>query len=177
VGNRCWKIGSFRRCLLAVTTARFRPGIGMDSKFTSLLGHLESSGWSLRQTCPRYYIYWRNNALLTETDIPLAIFSELRFQHNANKKGDGLSVRVASPHGTSRAGQPRQPVKLADRPETVAILQRKALKLAVDGDVDSFYCANFFKHLERRIWQAASGLPLTKCQDLYSPNFRQSRWR
>ncbi len=89
------------RILLRATTSRFRPAKYLPASDLPLFLELEQHGWMFREACPRYYLCWRNSALIVETRSPVAIFPlslpiiRSGPRNYAGRRGEG---RIGSDH-------------------------------------------------------------------------------
>src|SRR4051794_9077884 len=79
LGQPVRTLGMPYRCLIALTSSRFRPARDVAGRFRDLFAGYERAGWSLRAAPPRYFVCWRDSRLVRESDLRLAFLADRRF--------------------------------------------------------------------------------------------------
>ena len=69
-------VGLGYRCLLAITTRRFRPDRDIALPYRRPFDPYVRGGWTLRAASPRYFVCWRNSGLLTAGEAPIAVLPD-----------------------------------------------------------------------------------------------------
>ena len=157
LGQPAQTLGMARRCLIALTSSRFRPAHDIAPRFQGLFAGYPLAGWSLRASPPRYFVCWRKSRLVKESNLRLAFFPDRQFGLYCEQKAAlclfELLHREARLKLLARGFSPR----LADEPAAILRLQQVVWHCLFGDDRCREPAARFFADLEVGIERAVLG--------------------
>jgi hypothetical protein len=150
-------VGLGYRCLLAITTRRFRPDRDLAPPYRRPFEPYLRGGWDLRAAPPRYFVCWRNSGLLTRGEVPIAVLPDGQFGLGPEQRAAlclyELLRRAARVALLARGLDPRP----ADGPRGAAALREAAADRLFGGTFCPARTRRFFAGIEVRVNAAVLG--------------------
>jgi hypothetical protein len=157
LGQPISTLGTWHRCLVALTSSRFRAAKEVAFQFQGLFTSYEQAGWSLRASPPRYFICWRNSWLARGSNLRIAFFPDRQFGLSCQQKAALCLSELLRREARLKLIARGFPPKLADEPAAILYLREAVCRHLFGEDRCREPAVRFFADLERRIEGALFG--------------------
>ncbi|WP_143596435.1 hypothetical protein [Tistlia consotensis] len=146
------------RLMLTASTRPLSFGSSLPDRLRPTFSQFEADGWLLREACPRYFLCWRNSALVLESTVPVAIFPDGQATLSVEERALFLLFelfRRLLRIETIKAGRQASAI---DEPGTSRLLAGRAAALLWGDAVDPAAALRLLRQAELRIVKAVAGL-------------------
>jgi|APTNR8051073442_1049403.scaffolds.fasta_scaffold39941_2 hypothetical protein len=154
--------GGGMRALLWLTTSRFCPAKRLLSLHRPVFVECLDHGWMLRETCPRYFLCWRNSALNLESPCTVAIFPRAASDLEPLKRSVYLTFELLRRIARIRLLDDGKPPWAVDSADATATLMTAVAQQVLGAPEEQEHCARLLCDAELTILEAAVGWPIRR---------------